>query len=108
MKAIHCYIRQSLAEHVIAELMAAGCHTISVIDVRGIGDEQVEDLDYSIALAQRIEHVAKLEIVASDDDAERWALLIGRHARTGRPGDGLVCILPVETATKVESGSNLL
>lgn len=109
MKAIHGYVRQSLAEHVIAELIAAGCHTMSVLDVRGIADEQaVRDLDYSVELAQRIEHMTKLEIIASDGDAERWAVLIGRHARTGRPGDGLVCILPVESATRVESGSNML
>jgi nitrogen regulatory protein PII len=102
MKAIHAYLRRSRAEHVIRELVAAGCHTISVIDVRDIIDhEEMKDLDYSVALAQRIEHVTKLEIFASDGNAARWAGLITASARTGQPGDGLVCVLPVEWAARV-------
>lgn len=107
MKAVHGYIRQSLAEHVIGELVSAGCHTISVIDVRGIVDTQeVKNLDYSIALAQRFEHVTKLEILATDEDAERWASVIEQSARTGQPGDGLVCVLPIESAVRVSTGES--
>jgi nitrogen regulatory protein P-II 1 len=105
MKAIHSYIRQSLAEQVIGALVSAGCTTISVIEVRGIADHQeVKDLDYSVALAQRIEHVTKLEIVASDENADRWASVIASSARTGHPGDGLVCVLPVESAARISTG----
>lgn len=103
MKAIHGYIRQSLAEHVIAELIAEGCHKMSVLDVRGVTDvHAVKDMDYSVALAQRIEHLTKLEIIASDADAERWAALIAHLAKTGRPGDGLVCILPVDIVLRID------
>jgi nitrogen regulatory protein PII len=105
MKAIHAYIRQSLAEHVIAELVAAGCCTMSVLDVRGVVDHRdMKDLDYSIALAQRIEHITKLEILATDENAARWAAVITHSARTGQPGDGLVCLLGVESAARLSTG----
>ena len=105
MKAIHAYVRRGRAEHVIAALVASGCHTFSVLDVRGIAHE-VDDteLDYSVALAQRVEHVVKIEIIARDADAASWASVIVKAARTGHRGDGLVSVFPVEAAVRIATG----
>lgn len=105
MKAIHAYVRRGRAEHVIAALVSSGCHTFSVLDVRGIAHE-VDDteLDYSVALAQRVEHVVKIEIVARDADVSSWAAVIVKEARTGNRGDGLVSVLPVESAVRIATG----
>ena len=104
MKAIHAYVRRELAEHVIAALVEAGCHTFSVLDVQGIAHDVASvALDYSVSLAQRVEHVIKIEIIASDADAARWARLISQAAHTGHPGDGLVSVLPVDSAIRIST-----
>lgn len=97
MKIIHAYVRHSQAEHVIAALAEAGCRTLSVLEVRGITHDVPPDrLDVAVDLAQRFEHMVKLEIVCDDDAALEWSGTIVNAARTNRPGDGLVAILPVE------------
>lgn len=106
MKAIHAYIRRHRAEHVIAALVASGCRTLSVLDVRGIAHGAADgQLDYSVALAQRVEHVVKIEIVASDTDATRWVPVLVQSAHTGHRGDGLVWVFPVETAIRISTGA---
>ena len=105
MKAIHAYVRRGRAEHVIGALVSSGCHTFSVLDVQGIAHE-VDDteLDYSVALAQRVEHVVKIEIIARDADAASWASVIVKAAHTGHRGDGLVSVSPVESAVRIATG----
>jgi nitrogen regulatory protein PII len=107
MKAIHAYVRRGLAEQVIGALLSSGCGTFSVLDVRGIAhDAEPSELDYSVSLAQRVEHVVKIEIVARDEDAERWASVIAKAAHTGNRGDGLVSVLPVESAVRIATGDS--
>ena len=105
MKSIHAYVRRGRAEHVIAALMSSGCHTFSVLEVRGIAHE-VDDteLDYSVALAQRVEHVVKIEIIARDADTASWTSVIVKAAYTGHSGDGLVSVLPVDSAVRIATG----
>jgi nitrogen regulatory protein P-II 1 len=106
MRTLRCLgVRLAAAERVIGALVAAGCRTFSVLDVRGIAHGlEAGDLDFSVALAQRVEHVVKIEIVARDDDAARWAHLIMQAAYTGHRGDGLVTVLPVESALRISTG----
>ena len=105
MKAIHAYVRRGRAEHVIAALVSSGCHTFSVLDVRGIAhDVDDSELDYSVALAQRVEHMVKIEIVARDADVASWAAVIVKAAQTGHRGEGLVSVSPVESAVRIATG----
>lgn len=105
MKAIHAYVRRGIAEQVIGALLSSGCRTFSVLDVRGIAhDAEPSELDYSVSLAQRVEHVVKIEIVAGDADAASWASVIVKAAHTGHRGDGLVSVLPVESAVRIATG----
>jgi nitrogen regulatory protein PII len=76
---------------------------MSIINVRGIGHD-VTSLDYSVDLAQPVEHVVKIEIVCTEADAERWIPILTASARTGNRGDGLVCLLAVESVVRVFSG----
>lgn len=102
MRALHAYIREHLADNVIGSLQSAGCHTLSVLEVRGISPGVGRDAtEPSAALAQQIERVVKLEIVGSDDETAEWASVIQSAARTGRAGDGLVCIMPLLSAVPI-------
>lgn len=106
MKAVHAYVRQDLAEHVIGTLISAGCRTMSVLDVRGIThDVPAGTLDYSVELAQRVEHVVKIEIICTDTDAVKWTDILVSSGSTRHRGDGLVCVLPVEHAVRVSTGA---
>lgn len=105
MKAIHAYVRQHLGERVVAELVNAGCRTMSVIEVRGITHDVPEGtLEFSIDLAQRVERVLKIEIVCDlDTDADRWVDVLVRGASTGQHGDGLVYVLPVDRTVHIST-----
>ena len=106
MKAIHAYVRKSLAEHIIGALVNAGCRSMSILDVRGIThDVAPKSLDYSVELAQRVEHVVKIEIICTDMDAARWTPVVIDSAFTGHPGDGLLCVLPVENAVRISTAA---
>jgi nitrogen regulatory protein P-II 1 len=46
----------------------------------------------------------KIEVVVSDDIAEKVVETIVNAARTGRIGDGKVFIIPVEDAVRIRTG----
>lgn len=85
------------ALHDIPDLPGA---TLSV--VQGVGrrvDASVEHRGYGETV------MAKLELVVPSDLAERVVAVIERSARTGRPGDGKIFVIPVENAINVRTGS---
>ncbi len=45
--------------------------------------------------------VIKIEIAAKEDDVKPIIQIIKTHAHTGRKGDGLVFVSPVEYATRI-------
>lgn len=51
--------------------------------------------------------MVKIELVCNDDCIERVKNTILESARTGRKGDGLIAISPVEQAIKIKSGEKL-
>ena len=46
----------------------------------------------------------RLEVLASDEDAEDVVRTITSTARTGRIGDGKVWVVPVDTVVRVRTG----
>jgi nitrogen regulatory protein P-II 1 len=46
----------------------------------------------------------KLEVVVSDDLAERVVEAIAAAAQTGRIGDGKIFVIPIETALRIRTG----
>jgi nitrogen regulatory protein P-II 1 len=105
MKAIHAYVRHHLGERIVADLVNAGCRTMSVLEVRGVThDVAAGALEFSVDLAQRVERVLKIEIVCDHDtDADRWVDVLVRAAYTGQRGDGLVSVLPVDRAVHIST-----
>ena len=105
MKAIHAYLRRQAAARVIDALALDGCVALSVLEVRGLAPGLRPDTyEYSVQLARQYEPILKLEVVATDLLATRWADLIARTASTHELGDGMVFILPVEAAIRISNG----
>ena len=48
--------------------------------------------------------VLKLEIICGRSDAERYVRVIGKHAQTGKSGDGAIFVSTVERAVKIKTG----
>ena len=49
-------------------------------------------------------HVAKLEIAAASGEVDKITQIITNHAKTGRKGDGLVFVTPIEQAARIRDG----
>lgn len=106
MKLIKAYIRPNMIDKVIHALEAGGFTDMTLIDVKAIRDGiDPKDLDYSVELADRYMNVAKLEIVLQDEHVELAKETILKTARTGRKGDGLVYVSPVDEAIHIRTGN---
>lgn len=105
MKEIRAYIRINMLSAVIRGLEDGGFTGITVIDMRalrrGLPDE---DIYYSVELAERYMSVASLTIVVRDADVNVVTHLIRARARTGKKGDGLIYVSPVEEAIHIRTG----
>lgn len=105
MKLIKAYIRTNMIDKVVQALEAGGFTDMTVIDVRAIrGGINPKDLEYSVELAERYMNVAKLEIVLDDQLVDSAKETILKTARTGRRGDGLVYVSPVDEAIHIRTG----
>ena len=105
MKLIKAYIRTKMIDNVINALENAGFTDMTVVDVKAIrGGIDPKDLDYSVELAERYMNVAKLEIVLQDERVDLAKETILKTARTGRKGDGLVYVSPIDEAIHIRTG----
>ena len=105
MKEVKAYIRHHRIDKVIEALEREGFNDMTLFDVRGItrGIPR-EEYHYSLELAEKYMDVIKLEIVCKDQDAERIVEVIKANAHTGRKGDGLIFVTPVETVVRIKTG----
>ena len=105
MKLIKAYIRTNMIDKVIHALEAGGFTDMTLIDVKAIRTGiDPKDLDFSVEIAERYMNVAKLEIVLQDEHVELAKETILKTARTGRKGDGLVYVSPVDEAIHIRTG----
>lgn len=105
MKEVKAYIRHHRVNHVIEALEQEGFNDMTLIDVKGITKGlHREEYHYSLELAEKYMDVIKLEIVCTDQDAERIVEIIKVNAHTGRKGDGLVYVTPVEAVVRIKTG----
>lgn len=106
MKEIKAYVRAALASRVAEALATEPALHFSVLEAKGISPGLPRaSYDFSVALAEPFEPMVKFEIVCRDENVERLAGLIRDAAVTGRPGDGMIFIAPVEDSIRIASGA---
>jgi nitrogen regulatory protein PII len=106
MKEIKAYIRRQMIDRVVRALEQEGFADMTLIDVKGLtAGLKPEEYHYSLELAEKYMNVVKLEIVCTDQDATRIAEIIKTSAHTGKKGDGLVFVTPVESAVRIVRGT---
>jgi nitrogen regulatory protein P-II 1 len=104
MKKIEAIIRPEKLEDVKTALEARGILTMTVTQVSGRGRQKGIALQWR-AGEYRVEFLPKIkvEIVLSDEECKTAVDVICKSARTGKVGDGMIFVLPVDSATRVRT-----
>lgn len=108
MKKIEAIIRQERLEAVKNALDEVGILGITLTQVSGRGRQRGIALQWR-AGEYRIDFLSKvkLEIVLEDSRCEQVVDLICEAARTGKEGDGMIFVLPVDYAIRVRTNDDL-
>lgn len=105
MKKVEAIIRPEKFEQVKKALEENGYTGMTVTEVRGRGEQRGIRLQFrgrsiTVDLLTKI----KIEIVVPDEDVDKVVKIIMDNARTGKPGDGRIFIIPVEKAIRIRTG----
>lgn len=105
MKKIEAIIKPFKLDEVKQALDALGITGLTVTEVKGFGRQKGHKEIYRGAEYQ-VDFIpkTKLELVASDEMADRIVETILTAARTGKIGDGKIFVLPVEQVIRIRTG----
>jgi nitrogen regulatory protein P-II 1 len=104
MQKIEAVIQPSKLEAVKDALVEAGISGITICEARGHGRQKghtefYRGREYAVDLLPKI----KLEIVVTDDLAEKAIQAIITAARTGRIGDGKIFVSKIDEAIRIRN-----
>ena len=104
-KKIEVIIREEALDAVKDALRAIGIVGMNVIEVRGHGREGGIELSWR-GTSYHMDLIPKIQIniVLSDDNVERTIDAITQAARTGKEGDGIIFIYPVDDVVRIRTG----
>lgn len=105
MKKIEAIIKPFKLDEVKEALQDIGLQGITVIEAKGFGrqkghTELYRGAEYVVDFLPKV----KVEIVLSDDMAEKALEAIQKAAQTGRIGDGKIFITSVEDVIRIRTG----
>ena len=105
MKLITAIVRPNKIEEVSDALQKIGVAGLTVIEVRGHGNQFVHTAvyrgkEYSVNLLPKIE----LQVAADDNIAEDVIKAVIQSARTGEIGDGRVFVTSIEQSYRIRTG----
>ncbi len=101
LRKIIAIIRSRLLEDVEEELKKIGVRGLTVTRVKGYGEQK------SIWAEDWLGNHARIEKFAEKNKADLIANIIMKVAHTGGPGDGIICILPVEKILRIRTKSEI-
>ena len=112
MKLVVAYVRDFMAPEVMNRLKELGVPGMSAIDVKEVGSEiskelLLEHLEVSGELDSTYTRMVKIEMVLSESEVEKVVKEICGTARTGKTGDGIVSVVPVDEVTKIRNGEKI-
>ncbi len=105
VKKIEAIIKPFKLDEVKEALHEIGVSGITVTEARGFGrqkghTELYRGAEYVVDFLPKV----KLEVVVSDDQAERVVEAMAAAARTGRIGDGKIFVTAIESALRIRTG----
>jgi nitrogen regulatory protein P-II 1 len=107
MKKIEAVIRHYKLEDVKNGLTEIGIQGMTVTEVRGFGrqrghKEVYRGAEYTVDFLPKV----KLELVVSDDDAQKAIEKITEVARTGNIGDGKIFVMSLTEVIRIRTGES--
>ena len=107
MKLITAIIKPFKLDEVKTALRSAGVEGMTVSEVRGFGrqgghTETYRGTEYQIDFVPKV----RLEAVVDDAEVERVVELIVESARSGKIGDGKICVTNVESIVRIRTGES--
>ena len=110
MKEIKAYVRRSRVNTVVESLQRAGAPGITLVDIHPVGygyePNYFEAQFENVVKRYRQWEVVKLEVVCTDEDADRLVAVIQEAGRTGQPGDGMIFVSEVARAVRIRDGAS--
>src|SRR4030043_222895 len=105
MKKIEAIIREERLDAVKKALDEKSYYSMTVSEVSGRGRQKGIALqwrggEYRVDLLPKV----KLEIILDDDECSVAIDTICQSAKTGKVGDGMIFVLPVEEVVRVRTG----
>lgn len=105
MKLITAVIKPHQVEEVKEALALLGVQGMTVTEAQGFGrqgghTETYRGTEYKVAFTPK----SRLEIVVSDDDAEKAVDAVLGAARTGKIGDGKIWVSDVDRLVRIRTG----
>jgi len=104
-RKIEAIIREDALDAVKSALHEIGIVGMNIFEIRGHGRQGGINMSWR-GTAYRMDLLPKLQlnIILSDDNLEKTVDAIIKAARTGREGDGIIFIYPVEDVVRVRTG----
>jgi nitrogen regulatory protein P-II 1 len=104
-KEIRAIIREDALQAVKDSLREIGIVGMNIFDVRGHGRQGGIDQSWKVA-SSKMDLLPKIQvnIVLSDHNVEKTIEAIVKSARTGKEGDGIIFVYPVEDVVRVRTG----
>jgi len=107
MKLVTAIIKPFMLEEIKNALMEVGIEGMTVYEVRGFGRQRghteiFTGSTYSVGFLPKLE----VQIAVHDELVEAVCSAICSAARTGKIGDGLVLVAPLEVVTRVRTGES--
>lgn len=105
MKMILAIIRPEKFDDVKRALEKEGIFALSTFEVRGRGEQKGIKLQFR-GKETEVDMLEKLGVmvVVSEELAEKVIRVIEETARTGKPGDGKIFVIPVEKGIRIRTG----
>jgi nitrogen regulatory protein P-II 1 len=105
MKLVTAIVKPFKLGDVETALKDLGLGGMTITETRGFGrqrghTEVYRGAEYEVEFVPKV----RIDVVADDIDAKRFADAIVEAARTGQIGDGKVWITPVDTVIRVRTG----
>lgn len=107
MKLVWAIVQPTRLDEVKYALAGAGVRGMTIQRVEGFGEQKGRTEMYRGA-PLRIEFLPRISVmvVCQDDEVQRMVEAIQKGAHTGRIGDGMIFVLPVEGAVRIRTGEH--
>jgi nitrogen regulatory protein P-II 1 len=105
LKKIEAIVREEALDTVKDALRAVGIVGMNVVEVRGHGRQGGINLSWR-GTAYQMDMIPKMmiSVILSERNVEKTVDTIVKAARTGKEGDGIIFIYPVDDVVRIRTG----